>query len=193
MLAEGAGVDASENHLFGPRRLNTAGGAEGLLNGGGAGASAGEGNGAVGAEVVATVLDFEEGAGSVFARIGEETFAVVAKHLGYAGHLLNFLFCHLCEASHDDNLGIGVLPVGLSDGVAAFLLGHGGDGAGVDEVEVGDAAPLDNGVTLLGEAAQEVGSFGVVEFASKGVGSDFHKNNFVGFRKSCIFAVGFKR
>ena len=34
---------------------------------------------------------------------------------------------------------------------------------------------VDDGVTLFGEAAQEVGGFGEVEFATEGLGGDFHR------------------
>ena len=72
MKAEGAGVDSSKDDLFGAggssRRGfigDTAGGAKCFLDGGWPWASAGVRDGAVGAEVVASVLDFEEGAGAV--------------------------------------------------------------------------------------------------------------------------------
>ena len=62
----------------------------------------------------------------------------------------------------------------LADGGAAFFLGNGGYGAGVDEVEVGLGAPVDDGVTLGGEATQCVGGLREVEFAAKCMCGDGH-------------------
>ena len=68
--AEGAGVDTGEDDLLGAGVGDAAGGAEGLLDGGGARASAGKGDGTIGAEIVAAVLYLEEGAGAVLAGVG---------------------------------------------------------------------------------------------------------------------------
>ena len=197
MEAEGAGIDASEDYFAGTASGYFASGMEGAGYGGRAGASAGERDGTVGAEVVAAVLDFEEGAGAVaegvlrgeggeglgglinrIARINritlntrinrsiliiqsflileecwEEVFAVVAEHEADAGELLELFSGHLGEAADDGYLGFGVGAVGLADGVAALLLGGGGDGAGVDEVEVGGLGEVDDGVAAGGDAA----------------------------------------
>ena len=102
--------------------------------------------------------------------------SVVAENKGDAGDTFYLIGSHLCEASHDDNLSVGVLAVGLADGVAAFFLGHRGDGASVDEVKVGFLVEVDYGVTLVGEASQQVGGLGVVELASEGMGGDDQSN-----------------
>ena len=195
MLSEGAGVDAREHHLFAARSRYLAGHAEGLVDGGRVGAAAREGNGAIGAEIVAAVLYLEEGAGAVARRvlkwegewrvgsgewgvgrwdngvvvdkIGQEVFAVVAEHKGDAWDF-PYLFCrHLGKASDDDNLCVGVLAVGLTDGVAALLFGHSGDGAGVDDVDVGMLAEVDDGMPLRRQRAQDVGGFGKVKLAAQ--------------------------
>lgn len=174
MLSEGAGVDASEDHLFGTAVGDAAGHAEGFFNGGRARAATGVRYGAVGAEVVAAVLYLEENTCAVLAGVGEEALAVVPQHLGDTWQLADFLGGHLCEATHDHYLGVGVEAVGLAYGGAAFLFGYGSDGAGVDEVEVGPLAPGDDSVAFGGEAAQGVGGLGEVEFAAEGVGGDGH-------------------
>ena len=80
----------------------------------------------------------------------------------------------------------------------AFLITGSGDGTGVDEVEVGlfcsprALGPVDDGVAFVGETAQEVGGFGVVEFASEGVCCNFHEKNFVSLKNVRIFASSFQ-
>ena len=112
--------------------------------------------------------------GGRFEYLRQEVLAVVAEDEGDAGDGGDLLGGHLGEAAHDDDPGLGVEAVGLADGGAALLLGHGGDGAGVDDVEVGRPAPVDDRVAVGGEAAQDVGGLGVVEFAAKGMGGDGH-------------------
>ena len=79
--------------------------------------------------------------------------SIVAEDEGDARDLLNLGCRHLRKAADDDNLCVGVLAVGLADGVAALLLGHGGDGAGVDDVEVGPMIPLHDSIAVGGEAS----------------------------------------
>ena len=69
LLSKGAGVDAGEHHLLGSAVGYASGHAEGLFDGGGAGAAAGEGDGTVGAEIVAAILYLEECARAVFTRV----------------------------------------------------------------------------------------------------------------------------
>ena len=100
--------------------------------------------------------------------------SIVAEDEGDAGDGFDFLGGDLCEAAYDCYLCVGVLAVCLADGGAAFLLGHRGDGAGVDDVEVGAHAPVDDGVAFGDEASQEVGGLGEVELASQGMCGDGH-------------------
>ena len=107
-------------------------------------------------------------------------FSVVAEDEGDSGDGFNFFGSYLGEASHDDNLRVWILAVCLTYGGAAFLLGYSGYGAGVDEVEVGflrsprARGPIDYGVAFGGEAAQDVGGFGEVEFPTKCMCGDGH-------------------
>ena len=105
---------------------------------------------------------------------GEEVLLVVAEDEGDAGDFFNLGGGHLGETSHDDDLGVGIGAVGLADGGAAFLFGDGGDGAGVDDVQVGRLMKINDCVALVGKTAQMVGRLGVVELASKGVGGYYH-------------------
>ena len=64
-------------------------------------------------------------------------FTVVAEDDADARYSCYLVGGILGEASNHGDNGIGVGGHGLAYGVAAFLLGDGGDGAGVDNVEVG--------------------------------------------------------
>jgi hypothetical protein len=71
-------------------------------------------------------------------------------------------------------LRTGILTVGLPDDVTAFLFGHSGDGAGVDEVEVGFLVEVHDGVPFVDETSQQVGRLREVQFASQGMCGDSH-------------------
>lgn len=202
MLAEGAGVDASKHNLFGACCRNLSCHVDGFGHGGTARATAGEGDGAVGAEVVATILHLEEGAGAVGVRKRElETFGlglgsvyvlflsgehlfhmvkqivllVIAEDDVDAFDFLDFSCRILGKAADDGHNGIGVEHRGLADGVAAFLLGDGGDGAGVDDVEVGLLVEINRFPSCIVEFAEQVRGFCKIKFASQCVcGDGFH-------------------
>jgi len=202
MLTEGAGVDAGEHHLFGAGGCNLTCHVDGFGHGGAARAAAGERNGAVGAEVVAAVLDFEECAGSVGVREGEleafgfrlndvdvSSFAskqvfhvvqqvvllVVAEDDVDPFDFLDFSRRILGETADDGHNGVGVERCGLADGVAAFLFGNGGDGASVDDIEVGFLVEIDGCPTCIVEFAEQVRGLCEIEFAPQGVcGDGFH-------------------
>lgn len=86
LLSEGACIDAGQHDFFGAGGGYFTSHGDGVLNGGATRATASIRDGAVGAEVVATVLDFEESASTVGMRVCQMKF------LWFAGFLGEFSF-----------------------------------------------------------------------------------------------------
>jgi hypothetical protein len=101
-------------------------------------------------------------------------FAVGAEDEVNAWHVEDLLGLELGVAAGDDDKGVGVLADKATDGLAAFLVGYFGDGAGVDDADVG-ALPFLYGLYAVGfEGLAEGGGFCKVEFAAEGeVGGGF--------------------
>ncbi len=123
--------------------------------------SPGIGDDAVAAERVAAVLDLEKGAGVVgeagqaqcggcrvihdvadLARVRLEQAAdgplfAVAEDDVKLRNALQVARCNLGVAAGGDYPGIGVLAAGPPDQLAGFRIGAGGDGAGIDDVDIG--------------------------------------------------------
>ena len=74
-------------------------------------------------------------------------FAVVAEDEGDAGDGFDVLGGHLCEASDDGHLCLGVEAVGLADGGATFFLGYGRNCASINDIQVCRLVEVDDGVS----------------------------------------------
>ena len=94
-------------------------------------------------------------------------FVGVANYGGYAGECGDFMGSALGITSGDDDFGVWILPLDAADGGAGILIGGGGDGAGVQQNQVGlrggsvsEAASfelaLEGGAIGLGGAAAKV-------------------------------------
>ena len=102
------------------------------------------------------------------------TFAVGAEYKVHAWHIADLLGLELGVAAGDDDEGVGVAADEAADGLAAFLVGYFGDGAGVDDADVSLLAFLDSLYAVGFEALADGGGFCEVEFAAEGkVGSFF--------------------
>ena len=99
----------------------------------------------------------------------EEARLFVARDHGHAGgYPRNSLGIHLRVAACDQCHGIGIVREGLPDRTTGLLLGLAGDGAGVEDVEVGHLA---NGGNLGSRREEGVGdglALQLVELAAEG-------------------------
>ena len=81
---------------------------------------------------------------------------VVAEDITHTFNLGDGLGVVLRKASNDRHDGLGILRYRLADGCAAFLFGYGGDGAGVDDVDVCFLVEINYTVASLNKLAQQI-------------------------------------
>ena len=193
-LAEVARVHARQHHLHDALRRDGAGLLHDLRDGDVAALAAGQRHGAVGAVVVAAVLDLQEGAGALARRVGrEEAFhgvnlagialraalaaqqepdqlalAVRADHQVHAFDREDLLRLQLRVAARDGDFGAGRGLVELPDEVAALLVGVLGHRAGVDHEDVRVRTGRSLLVARRGELPREGGALREVELAAEG-------------------------
>ena len=179
LLTEGAGIHSGKHNLQSSSVMlggYATGSAEGLFYGGATRTAACQWDCAIGAEVVAAVLYLEKDPRAtgvsgyiprIAPRIGKHPLAAVAVDGRNARHCGNLVVRGFSHTAYHHHLGTGILRHRLTYGVATFLFGNGGNGAGIDYVEVGHLAETDNLVTFGSQTAKEVGCFGEVEFASQ--------------------------
>lgn len=162
--------------------------------------AAGKGDCAVGAVIVAAVLDLQERTGPFAGGIGGEEGADVVHGAGEGAagglarqggnfseklplemgaedqihplHLQDLIRLELGVAAGDGDDSIGVDALEAADDIPAFLVGVLGHRTGVDDVDVGTFGGWDYGVSTGYEFSFQRRSFGVVELAAQSVESD---------------------
>ena len=163
--AEVAGVDSGQDDLFYAFCRYVPDGFPDLFRVGAPASASGVRNRAIRAEVVASVLYFQEAAGPVAERVGEvevcqledvarmrfglcgrfQVFQVVrhveflvgAEHQADALDVPDFFGSQLGVASDDDDIGFRVVVNDFPDKLSSFLFRHIGDAARVDDEDVG--------------------------------------------------------
>lgn len=209
MSPEVAYVDAGEDNLLGAIGCGTLGELDGLGYCRATAEATRHGDGAVGAEIVAPVLDFQEGAGAVATGVAacegavvedigrDDAFLVALEQTGL-DILDNLVFLVATEdecdardfgdagglelgvaARHDDE-GMRVVAQAAADHLSAFLVGLLGDGTGIDDVDVGLLVEIDTEETGLRHASAHFACLAEVEFAAEGVECDSSGGECVG-------------
>ena len=177
--------------------------ADGYVHRRGTNGTPGVGNDAVGAEIYAPVLHLQHGAGSFLQPAGGENLKLPAAQCVVQTLRLGFAF-HGGEhqlhkfppaaASADDihpksthrlrgvlgvatahaDDGVGIFPAAPADDRPVFLVRHGGDGAGVDDIAVAGSVKLPDLMPKLGQ--QLLHSLGLVLIclAAKGIKRKLH-------------------
>ena len=77
----------------------------------------------------------------------------IADYEGDAGQGSDFFRGALGVAAGDDDAGCGICGMEFADGVAGLGVRGGGDGAGVEDHEVGGVGIRSNGVALIAQLA----------------------------------------
>ena len=80
----------------------------------------------------------------------------------------------LCVAAAHGDHRIGMFPAATADQVAVFLVRHGGDGAGVDNIPIAGRFKSGNGMPPGNEKLLHCLGFVLVHLATKGVKSECH-------------------
>ena len=97
---------------------------------------------------------------------GDVELLLGAHHQAHAVHPRHLLGAQLSIASRDDDEGVGVLAPSLADHVAAAAVGLLGDGAGVDDADVG-TLPRTHATYALGQELPPYGGgLGEVQLAA---------------------------
>ena len=196
ILAELAYVDAGEYNLLSAVGCRLAGADDSLADRGAAAMATGEGDSAVGAIVVAAVLHLEEGASAVVTGEGaeevavsgdvsadnlsvvggqvvedlrdEEMFLVVAEDKSDAVDVGDLTWLQLgVAAGHDDEIG-GVDTSAASDHLSALTVSLFGDGASIDNIDVGGVVEADSDEAgLLDEVTAHLARLAEVELTAE--------------------------
>ena len=160
-----------------------------------AAAAAGVGDDAVGTEGVAAVLDLDEGTAALgeapqggdlgrggvtdggdphravplFRQQAQQiALLLVAENQGDAGDGGKGLGVDLGIAAGDDDAASGMETAGAADEIARLAVGGGGDGAGVDDDQLGPGLERDDGPAGRGQAFFKGGRFELVGLAAEG-------------------------
>ena len=184
-LAEGAGVHTGQHHLFGSAGLYLTRYGYGVGNACTARTAAREGDGAVGAEIVASVLNLEECACAVGVRVGyvegvipvflcrrlvvaaplfhkclhiakQVVLAVVAENDVHTFDFRDFCRRVLRKAANHCDYSLWITGDCLSDSIAAFLLGNGCNRTSVYDKKVGGFVKIHLLPAGKGETAHNV-------------------------------------
>ncbi len=90
-------------------------------------------------------------------------FFLIAEDEVYAGDAGDGFGGQLGVASDDGGEGIGIASDELADELSGFCIGFAGDGAGMDDAEVGGFAEGDEFVAGISEILSEKGGFGLIK------------------------------
>ena len=145
------------------------------------------------AEIVAAVLNLEETAGAVAKRInrlknpafvgnrnhwswlllqvayyvGQVHLVVGTENIVHAFDGGHFARLELCVAANGHKNGFGVAVQNLVDGLAAFFVGKFGDGAGVDNCDIGIILAVNTLIACVFELLGNPRCFGEIQLASQ--------------------------
>ena len=179
MQSKSPRVHAGKHHLFGARSGYLPNGRHRIGNGGAPRPPPCEGDGTIGAEIVAAVLYFEEYARPVAVRIRklerfrllrqwqsrqcslvnnikELVFSVVAQNQTHPGNIPHLGSGVLCKTSDYSHHGRWVLPHRLTNSVATFLLGHRCHRAGVYHIDISRFVESHHIVTRLDKPTHQM-------------------------------------
>ena len=107
------------------------------------------------------------GGESFFEKFHHASFLFHADHEVHAIELGDFARLQLCVASHHHDEGAGVLACESVDGLAAFRIGHIGDGAGIDDADICPFAFLRLLCAFSHQLVAQRGSFRKIQFAAQ--------------------------